>query len=29
VVLEDAVEDARDPKQKKALALMLKELNAG
>ena len=29
MVLEDAVEDARDPKQKKALALMLKELNAG
>ena len=29
VVLEDALEDARDPKQKKALALMLKELNAG
>ena len=29
VVLEDALHDAADPKQKKALAQMLDELNAG
>lgn len=28
MVLEDAVQDARDPKQKKALTLMLQELQA-